>query len=231
MATPPLTPKPYRLTLGLCIQGVNRFGYLAVKRIFCCLGILALLLSTQHTMANDTFIHETFDQLKDWKPLYFPKVKDHSMYELAIDSGDSVLKTMSRDSASGLILKKSFDVFDYPRMSWRWKTENVYVHGNAQTKRGDDTPIRVYVTFKYNPKKAKLRMKAMYGLARKLYGEYPPPFQLELHLGQSNSPHNVFPEPLYPAFNHDPPSLREERSWAMVDGNGGYSRGLQKDVR
>ncbi len=51
---------------------------------------------------------------------------------------------------------------------------NVFQKGNAKKKSGDDYPIRVYIIFKYNPDTASFVKKIKYGLARKIYGEYPP---------------------------------------------------------
>jgi len=56
-----------------------------------------------------------------------------------------MLKSDSRASASGIVFKHSFGVYEYPRVTWRWKAENVYEKGNATSKSGDDYPIRVYM--------------------------------------------------------------------------------------
>ncbi|MFB0520672.1 MAG: DUF3047 domain-containing protein [Desulfatiglandales bacterium] len=37
-----------------------------------------------------------------------------------------MLKSDSRASASGIVFKYSFSVYEYPRVTWRWKAENVY---------------------------------------------------------------------------------------------------------
>jgi hypothetical protein len=51
---------------------------------------------------------------------------------------------------------------------------SVYEKGNARTKDGDDYPLRVYVLFEYDPDKAGFYDAMKYGLAKILYGEYPP---------------------------------------------------------
>jgi hypothetical protein len=50
----------------------------------------------------------------------------------------------------------------------------VYAAGNYREKSGDDYPLRVYVFFEYDPQTAPLGMKITYGLAKTIYGRYPP---------------------------------------------------------
>ena len=123
---------------------------------------------------RSVFIRDNFDSLKMWKPLTFPKIKNHSRYSVIKENGKSVLKAESSSSASGLIYKNSFNVYDYPVIRWRWKVDNVYRKGNAGTKSGDDYPMRIYVVFRYNPEKAGIIEKARYNAAKLIYGEYPP---------------------------------------------------------
>ena len=85
-----------------------------------------------------------------------------------------MLRAEAHAAASGLVYKHTFDVARYPILTWRWKTEAVYAKGDARRKDGDDYPIRVYVVFKYDPRRAGFRMRTAYGLAKQLYGEYPP---------------------------------------------------------
>lgn len=115
-----------------------------------------------------------FYDLQNWRPLVFSKIKKQTVYSIEKDNDRSYLKAESNASASGLVLKKEFNVYEYPRVKWRWKVSNVYQKGNAEEKSGDDYPIRVYVIFRYDPDKASLGKRLKYGLARTLYGEYPP---------------------------------------------------------
>jgi hypothetical protein len=120
------------------------------------------------------FLREDFDTLEDWKPLHFPKIKKYSKYSIEHDGAEAHLKAESNDSASGIIFKKKFNVFQSPKARWRWKINNVYKKGNAREKSGDDYPIRIYIIFKYNPESASFGKRVKYGLGKKLYGEYPP---------------------------------------------------------
>jgi len=120
------------------------------------------------------FMKEDFDTLDNWKPLYFPKIKKHTSYTIAADDHERYLKAESAASASALIYKKEFNVYDYRNMRWRWRAENVYEKGDSGTKAGDDYPLRIYITFKYDPKKAGRLEKLRYEAAKLIYGEYPP---------------------------------------------------------
>lgn len=119
-------------------------------------------------------MHEDFYNLQNWKPLFFPKIKRHTEYTIEKDGELSCLRAESNASASGLILKKEFNVFEYPKLKWRWKISNIYLKGNAEEKSGDDYPLRIYVIFKYDPDKASLGQRIRYGLAKTIYGQYPP---------------------------------------------------------
>jgi len=119
-------------------------------------------------------LYEDFERLDNWKPLYFPKIEKHTVYSIESKDGEHYLRAESNASASGLVYKGTFNVYEYPKMRWRWKIRNVYERGDGRTKAGDDYPIRIYVLFEYDPQKASVFDKVKYGLARAIYGEYPP---------------------------------------------------------
>ncbi len=138
--------------------------------------LLLLLAGSFDLYAQDNgiLLREDFNDLHNWRPLVFPKIKKQTVYTIEKDNGRSYLKAESNASASGLVLKKEFNVYEYPRVKWRWKVSNIYQKGNAEEKSGDDYPIRVYVIFRYNPDNASFGQRLKYGLAKTLYGEYPP---------------------------------------------------------
>ena len=136
--------------------------------------VLIILLGCVTTHASDVFMSEQFNDITQWEPLTFDKIEKHSDYSIEKEGTNSVLTAKSDGSASGLIYTNTFDVTQYPLVKWRWKIANVYEKGDASSKKGDDYPIRVYVIFKYDPKKAGFGLRSKYGLAKKLYGEYPP---------------------------------------------------------
>lgn len=137
--------------------------------------ILALLSTLQaQTGRRAVFISEGFESLAGWQPVSFRNIEEHSEYGIEQNGDESYLVAVSNSSASGIVLRKEFDVRDYPRARWRWKISGVYERGDATSKAGDDYPIRVYVIFHYDPEKASFTEKIKYGLAKTFYGEYPP---------------------------------------------------------
>ncbi len=140
--------------------------------------IAVLLLATFPLAASGgdrtVLFREEFASLDHWKPFTFPKIKQHTIYSIERSGDRHYLKAESSASASAIVYKDAFNVYEYPRAAWRWKVMNVYAKGDARTKTGDDYPLRVYVMFEYAPDKAGVLEKMKYGLAKKLYGEYPP---------------------------------------------------------
>ena len=138
--------------------------------------VLLVVLSCLNLYAEGerVFLREDFNDLENWKPLFFPKIKRHTEYTIEKDDDMGYLRAESNSSASGLILKKEFNVFEYPKLKWRWKISNVYLKGNVEARSGDDCPIRIYVIFKYDPDKASFGRRIRYGLLKAIYGEYPP---------------------------------------------------------
>lgn len=140
-----------------------------------CLVVLMILVSlSAGGQAKAVLFREDFNDLDNWRPLTFPKIRNHSVYTIGTDDGNSFLRAESNASASGLICRKGYDVLEYPKVRWRWKIENVYQKGNAGERSGDDYPIRIYIIFKYDPKTATFGQRLKYGIAKAVYGEYPP---------------------------------------------------------
>lgn len=109
-----------------------------------------------------------------WNPLTFNKIKSHTSYAMVKDGDASVIKAVSKASASGLTRKIRIDPEKYPIVQWRWKVVNIYRNGDVTKKDGDDYPARIYITFEYNPKKVSIVEKAKFKFAKLVYGEYPP---------------------------------------------------------
>ncbi|HMK61096.1 MAG TPA: DUF3047 domain-containing protein [Dissulfurispiraceae bacterium] len=123
---------------------------------------------------DQIFLREDFRSLDNWKPLYFPKIKAHTIYSIASEGSESALKAESNASASAMVDVKEIDIYKYPKIRWRWKVSNVYTKAVPGTKDGDDYPIRIYVLFKYDPARLGLMEKIKYNAAKVMYGEYPP---------------------------------------------------------
>ncbi len=115
---------------------------------------------------SPVLLREEFQDLTQWRPVTFPKIKEHSEYTIEYQGRESVLRAESRASASAIVYRNPFNVYDYPRLRWKWKVMNVYEKGNARTKEGDDYPLRIYVLFEYDPDKAGFYDAMKYGLAK-----------------------------------------------------------------
>ena len=133
-----------------------------------------LTVVTSFAAGSDVLFRENFDSLAQWEPLTFPKIKAHSTYTLVRDGGKSVLKAESRASASAIVYRRTFNIYENPRIRWRWKVTQLSDRGNPKEKTGDDYPIRIYVMFQYDPDKTTLGDRLIYGATRAIYGKYPP---------------------------------------------------------
>jgi hypothetical protein len=131
---------------------------------------LTLSFSGVHGGEPAPFFQEDFADLNNWTPLHFPKIKEHTLYSVHAEGGETYLKAVSRASASALVCTKPFNVYEHPIVTWRWKIDNVYVKGDATGKAGDDYPLRVYIAFAMDPKEAGLFERLKYKSAKMLYG-------------------------------------------------------------
>ncbi len=157
--------------------------------------VSVLLVLSAHALERAVLFHENFATLDNWKSLTFPKIKKHTVYTIQHDGERHYLKAESNASASAIVYHDPFNVYDYPRVKWRWKVNNVYVKGDIRTKSGDDYPIRVYVMFEYDPDKAGTFEKIKYGLAKKRYGEYPPQSSLSYVWASKEEPESIVVSP------------------------------------
>jgi hypothetical protein len=136
--------------------------------------LIALTATPALCDSGQILFREEFQNLSNWDPLTFPKINKHSTYTIITEKGHSILKAESHSSASAIIYRKTWNVYEYPHLRWRWKVDNVYKKGDIRDKSGDDYPIRVYVLFPYDPKEADITERLQYGIAKALYGKYPP---------------------------------------------------------
>jgi hypothetical protein len=158
---------------------------------------MAVLVTAFPASAEDHHVlfREDFANLDNWKPFNFPKIKKHSVYTIETGDGKHVLKAESNASASAIVYKDAFSVYDHPRVKWRWKVRNVYAKGDVRTKAGDDYPIRVYIMFEYDPDKAGALDRIKYGFAKSLYGEYPPHSSLSYIWSSKDDPEKFVVSP------------------------------------
>ena len=111
----------------------------------------------------------------DWRALTFPDIKSHTRYAAVPDATHGqVVRASANASASGLLRKISLDAHTHPLLRWSWKADNLIAKGDVTRKEGDDYPVRIYVSFAYDPQRVSLFERAKYAAARLIYGEYPP---------------------------------------------------------
>lgn len=156
---------------------------------------LAVFSEALHAGERNILFREDFDTLDAWRPLNFPKITRHSRYAVVRDGSNNFLMAESNASASGLVRKQEFDVYEYPRVAWRWKVDNVYKKAAPGEKSGDDYPLRVYILFTYDPGHAPVLKKIRYRLAKTVYGEYPPDSSLSYVWASMNHPEKIFTNP------------------------------------
>jgi hypothetical protein len=123
---------------------------------------------------NRLLFRESFETLDRWTHEGFPKIERRSRYGIAQKDGQPALLAQADASASFLLFDQAWSIREYPLLRWSWLVENVYEKGDGTTKAGDDFPLRIYVLFEYDPAKASLGDRLVYGAARLLYGQYPP---------------------------------------------------------
>ena len=148
-----------------------------------------------HAEGKQFLFREDFSTLDSWIPFFFPKIKTHSQYTIENDGSRHVLRTESHASASAIVYKDRFNVYDYPVVRWRWKVEQVFLHANVRTKAGDDYPLRVYIMFEYDPDKAGAFESLRYGIAKKIYGAYPPHSSLSYVWASTEEQETYLPSP------------------------------------
>lgn len=137
--------------------------------------LMLLLLPPALDAASTTFaLRDDFNTLDNWRPFHFPNHKPRTLYQIERKGTEHYLKAVSHASASALIWKKTFNVYDYPKMKWRWKVSNVYRRGDMTKKTGDDYPLRIYVLFPFQPEKAGMLDFVKFDFWKQIFGEYPP---------------------------------------------------------
>ncbi len=107
-----------------------------------------------------------------WEPLDFPKIKAHTSYEWSASS--MAIHARAERSASGLIYKHEGSVAELPMLRWKWMVAGPVPGGDEHQKLGDDYAARLYITFRYEPRRVGLLTRLKYGAVKLLKGERPP---------------------------------------------------------
>lgn len=74
-------------------------------------------------------------------------LKGTTEYSLVRNNGQTVVKAVSKGTASGLFKKVKLDPKSFRYLRWSWKIAGTVINGDETTKAGDDYAARVYVVF------------------------------------------------------------------------------------
>lgn len=159
------------------------------------LNLAPLAPGAAQSAEREVFISEGFESLEGWEPVHFRRIKEHSEYGIETVGPESFLVAASNSSASGIAHRETFNVYKYPMVRWRWRISGVYEKGDSSSREGDDYPIRVYVMFQYDPDRASFGERIRYGIARRLYGQYPPARSLNYIWANREHSRRVLPSP------------------------------------
>jgi hypothetical protein len=157
--------------------------------------VISLFASLSFTAGEQVLFREDFRNLAAWENVAFPKISSRTVYAVESTGGISCLVARSDASASLLVYKNTFDVYEYPNVRWRWKVGNIYQKADPMQKDGDDYPIRIYIAFEYDPQKAGPLERLEFNTAKLVYGEYPPLNSLNYVWSSKVMPEKVFPSP------------------------------------
>ncbi len=110
-----------------------------------------------------------------WSVLKLPN-RNPTKYTLVESEDRIAIKAESMNSASGLIYKVDIDPEEFPIIEWSWKVNKVLANGDYATKKGDDYPARIYITFNYDKSKLNLKDRIKYSFI-KTFTRYPIPLR------------------------------------------------------
>jgi hypothetical protein len=174
---------------------------------------------------------EDFSSLENWEALEFPDIERNTTYRLRESdesaAGGSVLVAEADASASGLIHRRTFDVYETPYVEWRWRTEGTVPGGDAATKEGDDYACRIYIVFPYDPDEVGFGERMKYRTAKLLYGEFPPLASLNYIWANTDHLREVIPN----AFTPRAKMLPVESGSARAGQWRSYRRDIREDYR
>ena len=106
-----------------------------------------------------------------WRPLVFPRIKAHSVYDVVQVGGSQAFRARSECSASAMVLPlEAVALRKTPRLSWRWRVERGLEIEDERTQQGDDFAARVYVMFPFDPARAPIWERMRRALAQRIYG-------------------------------------------------------------
>ena len=82
-----------------------------------------------------------------WRPWTLSRFKKPTQYELVDYDGRTVVKASAKSSASGLVHALKVDPRTHPLLTWQWKVTELIAAADNSTRRNEDSPVRVVVSF------------------------------------------------------------------------------------
>lgn len=107
--------------------------------------MLTISMTPNRSSAGEIAVsHFGTQGLSGWEVKNFSGATEYSLVQ---EHGRTVVKAVSRASASGLISKIRFDPSKYRYLRWSWKIARTIKGGDEKSKAGDDYAARVYIVF------------------------------------------------------------------------------------
>lgn len=115
---------------------------------------------------------ESFADLSRWREVVLDTDGRPSTWEVV--AGGDHLRVTSDNGASMLVYEESFDVLQTPMLEWRWQALTAVRGSDLRTQAGDDSAIRIYVSFRTPMSERGVAGRAWARLQRRMYGDTPP---------------------------------------------------------
>jgi hypothetical protein len=141
---------------------------------------------------------DDFKNLENWIYVKQPLVKNETKYSIIQQGEKTALKCESNNSASSLQSKYNFNVYEYPIVRWRWKTDQLLVTGDVRKKKTEDATLRIYVNFTYNKETADAGYKFRYNFVKNMYGLEIPQFSLVYVIESREQDEEIYDSPFDP---------------------------------
>ena len=110
-----------------------------------------------------------------WRLTTLPKIKRHTSYSIVERDGTKVLRVEADASYANLLHPLHTDVAATPRLSWRWRVEQLSAQTDITRKQGDDLPARLCVMFDLPLSRLNVEDRVAVLIGRALFGPDLPP--------------------------------------------------------
>lgn len=170
-----------------------------LKRVLCFLFVfLSAAVYSQQSENSKCLFFDDFENLENWIYVKQPLVKNETKYSIVRQGTKTVLKCESNNSASSLQSKYNFNVYEYPIVRWRWKTDKLLSTGDIRKKKTEDATLRIYVNFSYNKETADAGYKFRYNFVKNAYGLEIPQFSLVYIIESREQEEEIYDSPFDP---------------------------------